>query len=198
MKSQWRVLALVGRVESPSVPFCFIRVLQNSGGQRERRHRVVRTSGSLLVFILSGCRAFLAGRLLLHFSFSVLAALWLGALLGRLLRGGLRLAGGGSFGTPLWRRRGGTTFPGQVVDLRAGLRSRRGALAGGGGVAGCLGLGGGLRRFDLLLLAELCGQAGLEGERAGREAGGPAAGARVAVAAAGARMSGGRIRTSAA
>lgn len=174
------------RVKDPSVPFCFIRVLpRKSGGQRERRHRVVRSSGPLLLFILSGCRGFLVDRLLLRLSFSVLAALWVGALLGCLLRGGRRLARGGSFGTLLWRRGGRTTFPGQVVDLGAGLRSRRGALGGRGGVAGRLGLGGGLCGFGLLLLAELCGQAGLEGERAGGEAGGAAAGARVAVAAAG-------------
>ena len=62
-------------------------------------------------------------------------------------------------------------------------------LGGGGGVAGGLGLGGGLGGLGLLLLAELRRQAGLEGDGAGGEAGGPTAGARVAVVAAGPRGS---------
>lgn len=183
------------RVGDPTTPFRFLRVLQNSRGQQRHSHRVLRASGSLLLLALYPSGGFLVDRLLLPFPIPVLAAGRVGGLLGHFLRGGLRLAGGGGFRTPLWGRRGGTTFPGQVVDLGAGLRGSRGALGGGGRVAGRPGLGGGLGGFGLLLLTELCGQAGLEGERAGGQAGGAAAGARVAVAAAGARMPGGRIRT---
>lgn len=75
-----------------------------------------------------------------------------------------------------------------MVGDGAGLgRAGGGALGGGGCVAGVFDTGG-LGSFSFLLLAELGGQAALEGQRAGGQTGGPAAGARMAVAASRARM----------
>lgn len=97
----------------------------------------------------------------------------------------MRLAGRGGSGSLLRLRRGwGTWFPGRVVRFGAGLRGGGGTLGRSGRVTGGFGLGRCFCSFGLLLLAELGGQAGFEGESARREAGGAAAGPRVTVAAA--------------
>lgn len=73
-----------------------------------------------------------------------------------------------------------------MVGDGAGLRSAgggRGALGRGGGVAGGFDAGG-FGGLGFLLLAELGGQAALQGQGAGGQTGGPAAGPRVPVTAA--------------
>lgn len=122
----------------------------------------------------------------------------LGGPLGRPVGGGLgqaRRGGPGTFLRRRWRRR--AAFSGRVIGLGAGLVGRRGTLGRSRRVAGVLGLGRRFRGFYLLLLAEFRGETGFEGERARREAGGATAGARVPVAATGARAPRGCIRTSA-
>lgn len=113
----------------------------------------------------------------------------LGGPLGRPVGGRRGQALRGGSGTFLWRRRRGrAALSGRVVGLGAGLRRRQGTRGRSRRVAGVLGLG---RRcsFDLFLLTEFSGEAGFEGERARREAGGATAGAGVAVVATRARMS---------
>lgn len=93
--------------------------------------------------------------------------------------GGLRATSFGGLGFLLRGRRGRLALLGGVVGTGAGLGAGSGAggrgLGGRGSAAGALGPHC-LRRLDSLLLAKLSGQAALEGQGAGGEAGGTAAG----------------------
>lgn len=173
----------VGLSYSENKPVASIHVIQVVGCRRERGYSRSSCFLSLLLFTLHG----LSSLLLVLLSLGVSAGLrGVRAPLGGSIHRRLRLAGHGGSGALLGhgRRRGRPALLGRVVGDGAGLRrggGGRGALGRGGGVAGVLDAGG-FGGFRFLLLAELGGQAALQGQGAGRQAGGAAAGPRVAVA----------------
>lgn len=176
---------LFSKMNLENKPVASIHLIQVVVCWRKRGYSQSSCFLSLLLFNLHGLSSFLFVLLSLGVSAGLRGVR---APLGGSIHRRLWLAGHWSSGALLGhrRRRGRSGLLGCVVGDGAGLRcdgGGRGALGRGGGVAGVLDAGG-FGGFRFLLLAELGSQAALQGQCAGRQAGGAAAGPRVAVAAA--------------
>ncbi len=184
------------KINAENKPVASIQMIQVVGCQWKRGYSWSSCFLSVLVFNLHGLSPFLFVLLYLGFS-AGLRGVW--APLGGSIHRRLRLTGHRGSGAFLAHRRrwGRPGLLGCVVDDGAWLGSAGGALGRGGGVAGVFDAGG-FGGLDFLLLAELGGQAALQGQRAGGQTGGPALGPRVPVTAARARMTWGLERAPAA
>ncbi len=190
---------MFSKINVENKPVASIQMIQVVGCQWKRGYSWSSCFLSVLVFNLHGLSSFLF--ILLYLSFSA-GLRGVRAPLGRSIHRRLRLTGHRGSGAFLGHRRrwGRPGLLGCVVGDGAGLGSAggwQGALGRGGGVAGVFDAGG-FGGLDFLLLAELGGQAALQGQRARGQTGGPALGPWVPMTAAWARMTRGLVRAPAA